>query len=94
MNILTPIKRRIVYVTVFEILALLFSNFILMLLSGSDATQSLSISTMISGAAVVWNFFYKSIFEAIEKHWQIHKRSLFYSQANISILQFLSFHVL
>ncbi|ERL57072.1 PACE efflux transporter [Psychrobacter aquaticus] len=76
MNTLTPIKRRIVYVTVFEILAILFSTFILMLLSGSDAIQSLPMAIMISGAAVVWNFFYNSIFEALEKHWQIHKRTL------------------
>lgn len=76
MNTLTPIKRRIVYVTVFEILAILFSTFILMLLSGRDAVQSLPVAMMVSGAAVVWNFFYNSVFEAIEKRWQIHKRTL------------------
>lgn len=76
MNTLTPIKRRIVYVTVFEILAILFSTFILMLLSGRDAVQSLPVAMMVSGAAVVWNFLYNSVFEAIEKRWQIHKRTL------------------
>ncbi|MEC5210563.1 putative membrane protein [Psychrobacter sp. PL15] len=73
---LTPVKRRIVYVTVFEILAILLSTFILMLLSGGDAMQSLPVAVIISSAAVIWNFIYNSIFERLEHHWQIKERTL------------------
>lgn len=73
---LTPLKRRIVYVTIFEILAILLSTLILVQLSGSDAAQSLPLAIMVSGAAVVWNFIYNSAFEYIEKRWQINHRTL------------------
>ncbi|MBP2281041.1 putative membrane protein [Psychrobacter sp. PL19] len=73
---LTPVKRRIVYVTVFEILAILLSTFILMLLSGGDAMQSLPVAVIISSAAVIWNFIYNSIFERLEHRWQIKERTL------------------
>ena len=72
---LSPLKRRIVYVTVFEILAVLFSTAILMQLSGNDATHSLPLAVMVSVAAVLWNFIYNSVFEYIEKRWQIHERT-------------------
>lgn len=73
---LTPVKRRIVYVTIFEILAILLSTFILMLLSGGDAMQSLPVAVIISSAAVIWNFVYNSIFERLEQRWQITERTL------------------
>ena len=73
---LNPLKRRIVYVTVFEILAILLSTFILMVLSDSGAAQSLPIAIAISGTAVVWNFFYNYVFEFVEQHQQIKKRTL------------------
>lgn len=73
---LTPIKRRIVYVTIFEILAILLSTFILMLLSGGDAMQSLPVAVIVSSAAVIWNFVYNSIFENLEQRWQIKERTL------------------
>ena len=76
LNTLTPIKRRIVYVTVFEILAVLLSTFLLMLLSGSDALQSLPLAIMVSGAAVIWNFIYNSAFEYTEKRFNINDRTL------------------
>lgn len=76
MYTLSPLKRRIVYVTVFEILAVLFSTIILMQLSGHDATESLPLAVMVSGAAVIWNFIYNSAFEYIEKRWKIDERTL------------------
>ena len=64
---LTPIKRRIVYVTVFEIIAIISSTLILMALSGGDAVQSLPVAVMVSVAAVVWNFVFNSLFEGWEQ---------------------------
>lgn len=64
---LAPIKRRIVYVTVFEIIAIISSTLILMALSGGDAVQSLPVAVMVSAAAVIWNFVFNSLFEGWEQ---------------------------
>ena len=53
---LSPLKRRIVYVTVFELIAIIASTFVLMKLSGGDAAESLPVAVMVSLAAVIWNF--------------------------------------
>ena len=79
---LTPLKRRIVYVTIFEILAVLFSTLLLMSLSGGGAMQSLPIAVIVSGAAVIWNFIYNSIFERLEQRWQINERTLLVRSAH------------
>ncbi len=60
---LSPIKRRIVYVVIFEIVAIISSTLILMALSGGDAVQSLPVAVMVSVAAVVWNFVFNSRWE-------------------------------
>lgn len=61
---LSPLKRRLIYVVVFEGIAIILSTFILMWLSGSDALQSLPVAVMVSLAAVIWNFIYNTGFEA------------------------------
>ncbi|WP_296243124.1 MULTISPECIES: PACE efflux transporter [unclassified Psychrobacter] len=73
---LPPLKRRIVYVTVFEIIAIISSTFVLMKLSGSDATESLPVAVMVSLAAVIWNFLYNTAFEAWERRRKVTKRTL------------------
>ena len=74
---LSPLKRRIVYVTVFELIAIISSTFILMKLSGGEAAESLPVAVMVSLAAVVWNFLYNTVFEAWERRKQVKKRTLF-----------------
>jgi len=64
---LSPIKRRVLYVTLFEIFAILFSTIILMALSGGNAQGSLPIATLVSVLAVVWNYIYNTIFESWER---------------------------
>lgn len=64
---LAPIKRRIVYVTIFEIIAIISSTLILMALSGGDAVQSLPVAVMVSAAAVIWNFVFNTMFEGWEQ---------------------------
>lgn len=64
---LSPIKRRVIYVTLFEILAVLFATTILMVLSGGNAQGSLPIAIAVSALAVVWNYIYNTLFESWEK---------------------------
>ena len=74
---LSPIKRRIVYVVIFEIVAIISATLILMLLSGSDAAQSLPVAIMVSSAAVIWNFVFNTLFEAWEQRRGNPERTLF-----------------
>ena len=73
---LSPLKRRLVYVTVFEIIAIISSTYILMKLSGSDAAESLPVAVIVSLAAVIWNFIFNTVFEAWEQRRQVAKRTL------------------
>ncbi|MEN6668907.1 PACE efflux transporter [Psychrobacter sp. B38] len=73
---LSPLKRRIVYVTLFEIIAIISSTFVLMKLSNSDASESLPVAMMVSLAAIIWNFLYNTAFEAWERRKQIAQRTL------------------
>ena len=73
---LSPLKRRILYVTVFELIAIISSTFVLMKLSGGDAAESLPVAVMVSFAAVIWNFLYNTAFEAWERHNNVVKRTL------------------
>lgn len=79
---LSPIKRRLVYVTVFEVIAIISSTFVLMFLSGSDASESLPVAVMVSVAAVIWNFIYNTAFEAWERRKQVVKRTLLIRSAH------------
>lgn len=73
---LSPIKRRLVYVTVFEVLGIVFATLVLMALSGGDAQQSLPVAVIVSSAAVLWNFIYNTLFESWEARSQIKVRTL------------------
>lgn len=72
---LSPIKRRILYVIIFEIFAVMLTTFILIMLSGSDTKQSLILAIIIASTAVVWNFFYNTFFEYLERRYKINKRT-------------------
>ncbi|PNK61666.1 PACE efflux transporter [Psychrobacter sp. FDAARGOS_221] len=72
---LSPIKRRLVYVTVFEIIAIIMSTYILMWLSNSEAVESLPVAVMVSVTAVIWNFIFNTGFEAWERRRQNHERT-------------------
>lgn len=72
---LSPIKRRIVYVTIFEIIGIIFSTLILMAISQGDAKESLPVAVIVSTVAVIWNFIYNTGFEAWEFRKQIVDRT-------------------
>lgn len=73
---LSPLKRRITYVTLFEIFAILLSTFILMILSGGDAQQSLPVAIIVSAIAVIWNYVYNLLFELWEARNQVMDRTI------------------
>ncbi|KAA0930854.1 PACE efflux transporter [Psychrobacter sp. ANT_H59] len=79
---LSPIKRRIFYVTVFEIIAIISSTLVLMLLSNSSAAESLPVAVMVSLAAVIWNFIYNTAFENWERRKQVPQRTLLVRSAH------------
>lgn len=72
---LSPIKRRLVYVTVFEITAIILSTLVLMGLSDSNIQESLPVGIMISTAAVVWNYIFNTLFESWEARNKIKVRN-------------------
>lgn len=72
---LSPIKRRVLYVTLFEIFAVMLTTLILVVLSGGDTHQSLILAIIIASTAVVWNFIYNTLFEYWERRKQIKNRT-------------------
>lgn len=72
---LSPLKRRLVYVTVFEVLGIVFATLVLMALSGGEAQESLPVAIIVSTAAVIWNFIYNTLFEAWESRNRIQERT-------------------
>ena len=60
-------KRRLTYVTSFEMLAIVISSSFLSMMSGASATHSLALSMMISTIAMSLNLVYNYAFEAWEQ---------------------------
>ncbi|MBO1519635.1 PACE efflux transporter [Oceanisphaera pacifica] len=73
---LSAVKRRLLYVALFEVFAIILSTFILMVLSDGSADDSLPIAIIISTAAVIWNYIYNALFERWETLANVTKRSL------------------
>jgi uncharacterized membrane protein len=73
---LSPIKRRLIYIFVFEITAILLSTMVLMLLSDRNVQASLPVAIIISTAAVIWNYLFNTAFEYWEVRKQIKNRTL------------------
>lgn len=65
-NIMQGLKRKIIYVSLFELFAIALTSSFLMLLAGHDATHSGVAAIASSTIAVVWNFIYNGLFEAWE----------------------------
>lgn len=61
------LKRRIVYVTLFEGIAIVCATFGLSSLSGNELGQSSVLAVATSVVAVIWNFLYNLLFETWEK---------------------------
>lgn len=61
------IKRRIVYLSSYEIFGLMISSFVISTLSGASLTHTGPLAIAITTLALTWNLFYNLIFEAWEK---------------------------
>ena len=75
-NIMQGLKRKIVYVSLFELFAIALTSSFLMLLAGHDAAHSGVAAIASSTVAVVWNFIYNGLFEAWEARQATRGRSV------------------
>jgi uncharacterized membrane protein len=69
------LKRRIVYVTLFELFAVGLTTTGLMLLAGANGGHAGIAAVASSTVAVVWNFIYNWLFEAWESRQAVKGRS-------------------
>jgi uncharacterized membrane protein len=69
-------QRRVIYVALFESLAIVLSTLLLNLMSTDDSHSSLPVAVAVSVIAVVWNFVFNTGFEAAERRFGIRHRSL------------------
>ncbi|TFW14902.1 PACE efflux transporter [Duganella callida] len=67
------LKRRVVYVTLFELIAICLTSGVLML-SGHDAGHAGVAGAASSAIAIVWNFIYNGAFEAWEARQTVRGR--------------------
>lgn len=70
------IKRRITYVALFEIIAIVITTFGLTHISGRDVQQSGLVATVVSILAIVWNIVYNYGFEYLESRYTDGGRSV------------------
>ncbi len=67
MIILNPLARRITYVLVFELFAIVLATLLLDMISEGKSHSNLPVAATASLVAVVWNFIYNTAFEAWER---------------------------
>lgn len=70
------IKRKIVYVTLYELIAIAFSSVALALLAGSSMGHASVAAVAASAIAVVWNLVFNTLFEKWESRQARRGRSL------------------
>lgn len=73
---LQPVTRRITYVIIFELIAIVLSSMILSGMSDRQVTDSLPVAVGVSLIAVVWNYAYNTLFESWERKNGITSRSV------------------
>lgn len=70
------IKRKVIYITLYEIIAIAMSATGLALLSGADMGHASVAAVAASAIAVVWNLVYNTLFERWEARQAKRGRSL------------------
>ncbi len=70
------VKRRVVYVGLYEFIAILLSAILLEMMSKAGAAESLGLAVAASAVAIIWNLVFNNLFEHWEKHRQRQGRSL------------------
>lgn len=69
-------KRRLVYVGLYEAIAILLSALLLALMSQGPALDSLGVAIAASAIAIIWNLLFNTLFERWEKLGSQTRRSL------------------
>jgi len=70
------IKRKVVYVALYEAIAIVVASWGLALMSGRDLGHSGALAVMASAVAIVWNLGFNTAFEAWESRQAVRGRSL------------------
>lgn len=70
------IKRRVVYVTLYEAIAIVLAGAGFMLMSDADLPHAGSLSVLSSAVAVLWNVAFNHAFERWEARQAVRGRSL------------------
>ncbi|MFY0110735.1 PACE efflux transporter [Acinetobacter baumannii] len=70
------IKRRIVYVSSYEIIGMVISSVGLAILAGDSVEHTGTLSVMITTIAVTWNFIYNILYEKWEARQSSHIRTV------------------
>ncbi|HFX6343756.1 TPA: PACE efflux transporter [Acinetobacter baumannii] len=70
------LKRRIVYVSSYEIIGMVISSVGLALLAGDSVEHTGPLSVMITTIAVTWNFIYNILYEKWEAHQESKSRTV------------------
>ena len=81
------IKRKLVYVTVFEALAIAFCTVGFALHSGKSLAHAGALSVMTSAIAITWNLLYTSLFEAWEARQATGGRSILRRMAHAVLFE-------
>ncbi len=68
--------RRVVYISLYEVLAIALAGLGLMLMSGESLLASGVLATATSAVAVVWNLVFNSLFERWEARQPVKGRSV------------------
>lgn len=70
------VKRRIVYVGLYELVAIILSAILLKMISSANAADSIGLAVAASAIAIMWNLAFNYGFERWEKHRKQQGRSL------------------
>ena len=70
------IKRRIIYLSSYEVFGLLISSSVIATLSNSQLSHTAPLAIAITTVAVTWNLFYNLLFESWEKRQVLRKRTV------------------
>ena len=69
-------KRRVVYVGLYEFIAIVLSAILLEWMSNAGITESLGLAIAASAVAIIWNLIFNSLFERWESNRQQQGRNL------------------
>ncbi|HEY8938907.1 MAG TPA: PACE efflux transporter [Cellvibrio sp.] len=70
------VKRRVVYVGLYEFIAIVLSAILLEIMSNAGAAESLGLAVAASAVAIIWNLVFNNLFERWEASRKQQGRSL------------------